>query len=28
MNSSEPVEATTQKMELLLNELEKLSGNI
>ncbi|MFZ0454104.1 MAG: oligoendopeptidase F [Ignavibacteriaceae bacterium] len=28
MNSSEPVEATTQKMDMLLNELEKLSGNI
>ena len=28
MYSSEPVEATTQKMDMLLNELEKLSGNI
>ena len=28
MNSSEPVEATTQKMDMLLNEFEKLSGNI
>jgi len=28
MNSSEPVEATTQKMDMLLNELEKLTGNI
>ncbi len=28
MKSSEPVEATTQKMDMLLNELEKLTGNI
>ena len=28
MNSSEPVEATTQKMDMLLDELEKLHGNI
>lgn len=28
MNSSEPVEATTQKMDMLLEELEKLTGNI